>query len=125
MARGVLLLTHRRMKDRSKSNRVREGKYANYFEVGHNRFEFYVDFGQYDPNTEQVQMHTRILTSPAHAKMLGETLSGSVESFEAENGLIPSHGEETDPMEMVRQSLQEQEPRCENPRTARRTEVRS
>jgi hypothetical protein len=29
--------------------RIREGEYANYFEVGHKPFEFYFDFGQYDP----------------------------------------------------------------------------
>jgi hypothetical protein len=94
------------MKAHHKPNRVREGKYANYFEVGHNPFEFYFDFGQYDPNSEQVQMHTRIVTSPAHAKLLGQTLSGSVDSFESENGAIPAPSDDADPMELVRESLE-------------------
>jgi Protein of unknown function (DUF3467) len=95
------------MKAHSKPNRVREGKYANYFEVGHNPFEFYLDFGQYDPTSEKAQFHTRIVTSPAYAKMLGQTLSGSVESFESDYGQIQANSDEIDPMEMVRESLEE------------------
>jgi hypothetical protein len=97
------------MKAHAKGARVREGKYANYFEVGHNPFEFYVDFGQYDPQSETVQMHTRIVTSPAYAKMMGETLSASVESFECEHGPIPANSDDIDAMEMVRESLKRTE----------------
>jgi len=97
------------MKAHTKGKRVREGKYANYFEVGHNPFEFYVDFGQYDPESERVQFHTRIVTSPAYAKMMGETLSSSVESFEREHGAVPVNSEEVDAMEMVRESLKKTE----------------
>ena len=97
------------MKVNTRAGRVREGKYANYFEVGHNPFEFYVDFGQYDPQSEKVQMHTRIVTSPAYAKMMGVTLSASVESFEHENGPIPANSEDVDAMEMVRESLKRTE----------------
>jgi hypothetical protein len=98
-----------RMKAHAKGTRVREGKYANYFEVGHNPFEFYVDFGQYDPRSEKVQMHTRIVTSPVYAKMMGETLASSVDSFEREHGPIPANSEEVDAMEMVRESLKRTE----------------
>ena len=97
------------MKARVKGIRVGDRKYANYFEVGHNPFEFYVDFGQYDPNSEKVQMHTRIVTSPAYAKMMGETLSSSVENFEREHGTIPANSDEVDAMEMVRESLKRTE----------------
>ena len=97
------------MKAHAKPTRVREGKYANYFEVGHNPFEFYLDFGQFDPQSEKVQMMARILTSPACAKMLGKTLSSSVESFEQEHGPIPADSGEVDAMEMVRESLKRTE----------------
>jgi hypothetical protein len=97
------------MKAQTKQNRVREGKYANYFEVGHNVFEFYVDFGQYDPQSEKVQMFSHIITSPACAKMIGETLCSSVEKFEREHGPIPASSEEIDAMEMVRESLKRTE----------------
>ena len=98
-----------RMKTHAKAARVRQGKYANYFEVGHNEFEFYVDFGQYDPRSEKVQMHTRIVTGPAYAKMMGGSLSASVESFEREHGPIPANSDEVDAMEMVRESLKRTE----------------
>jgi hypothetical protein len=88
-----------------KGRQAREGKYANYFEIGHNPFEFYVDFGQYDPKSERVQMHTRIVTSPAYAKMMGQTLSSSVDSYEREHGPIPANPDVVDAMEMVRESL--------------------
>ena len=97
------------MKAHVKSTRVREGKYANYFEVGHNPFEFYFDFGQYDPQSEKVQPLILIVTSPACAKMMGETLSSSVASFEREHGPIPVTSDEVDVMEMVRQSLKRTE----------------
>jgi hypothetical protein len=97
------------METRIKSNRVREVKYSNYFEVGHNPFEFYIDFGQYDPQSQKVQMHTRIVTSPTCAKMIGETLAASVTSFEREHGPIPANSEDLDPMEMVRESLKRME----------------
>ena len=97
------------MKANAKAKRVREGRYANYYEIGYNLYEFYFDFGQYDPQTEKVQMHTRIMTSPAYAKMLRETLTSSVEGFEREHGPIPANSEEVDAMEIVRESLKRTE----------------
>jgi hypothetical protein len=97
------------MKSHDKGMQVPDRKYVNYFEVGHNPFEFYVDFGQYDPNSEKVQMHTRIVTSPAYAKMMGKTLSSSVGNFEREHGTIPANANEIDAMEMVRESLRRTE----------------
>jgi hypothetical protein len=97
------------MKAHAKRTRAPEGKYANYFEIGHNPFEFYVDFGQYDPQSEKVQMHTRIVTSPAYAKMMEETLSSSVANYEREHGPIPANSDVVDAMEMVRESLKRTE----------------
>ena len=57
----------------SDSGRV-EGRYANYFKVGHNAFEFVIDFGQFYPKNGEAQFHTRIITSPNLAKALLETL---------------------------------------------------
>lgn len=97
------------MKAHTRGSRAREGKYANYFEIGCNPFEFYLDFGQYDPESEKVQMLTRIVTSPAYAKMMNETLSSSVANYEREHGPIPANPEATDVMEMVRESLKRTE----------------
>jgi uncharacterized protein DUF3467 len=60
--------------------------YANYFEVGHNAFEFLIDFGQFQPDAGSVQMHSRMVTGPVHAKLLAQLLSQAISRFEAEHG---------------------------------------
>ena len=82
-----------------------EARYANYFEVGHNAYEFIVDFGQYQPPGEQVQMQTRIVTAPVFAKLLFRLLSQALEQFENEYGSIEDAGDDLDPLEIVKQSL--------------------
>jgi hypothetical protein len=59
-----------------------EGRYANYFKVGHNEFEFVIDFGQYYPGTEEAELYTRIITGPAYAKVLLRTLQKSIKQYE-------------------------------------------
>jgi len=58
-----------------------EGRYANYFKVGYNAFEFILDFGQFYPEGEEPKMHTRIVTNPVYAKALLETLKESVDQY--------------------------------------------
>ena len=70
-----------------KNNKL-EGRYANYFKVGHNAYEFVIDFGQYYPENDQAELCTRIITSPAYAKSLLETLSESIEQYEKNHGSI-------------------------------------
>lgn len=65
-----------------------EGRYANYFKVGHNAFEFVLDFGQLFPESTGSQLHTRIITSPIYAKTLLETLRESIEQYEETFGSI-------------------------------------
>lgn len=62
--------------------------YTNYFEIGHNAFEFLVDFGQFQPEAEAVAMHSRIVTGPVHAKLLAQLLSQAINRFEDEHGAI-------------------------------------
>ncbi len=71
-----------------------EGRYANYFKVGHNAAEFLLDFGQFYPECNQEQRHTRIITSPVYAKALLETLRESVERYEQTFGIIAQHKQE-------------------------------
>jgi hypothetical protein len=59
-----------------------EGKYANYFEIGHNAFEFVLDFGQYYPGTEKAELCTRIITCPEYAKAFLATLLESIREYE-------------------------------------------
>ena len=65
-----------------------EGRYANYFKVGHNAFEFVIDFGQCYNKDEEAKLHTRIITNPIYAKALLETLQKSLEQYEEHYGVI-------------------------------------
>lgn len=67
----------------------KEGRYSNYFKIGHNTVEFLIDFGQYYPEGEPVRMHTRIITSPVYAKALLDTLQSAVAQYEERHGIIP------------------------------------
>jgi hypothetical protein len=70
-----------------------EGKYANYFKVGHNAYEFFLDFGQYNTG-EEARFHTRINTSPAYAQALLETLTESIRQYVERFGEIQVSSEE-------------------------------
>jgi hypothetical protein len=62
-------------------------RYANFFQVGHNAYEFLLEFGQQDS-----EIHTRIYLSPQHAQMLSELLNAALR----EHSLLthaPSKGE--------------------------------
>jgi hypothetical protein len=59
-----------------------EGRYANYFKIGHNAFEFVLDFGQYYHESEKAELYTRIVTSPSYAKDLLNTLKDSIVQHE-------------------------------------------
>lgn len=81
-----------------------EARYANYFEIGHNEFEFIFDFGQYQPEDECGQMQCRIITAPVYAKLLAEMLSASIQCYEEEHGLIKRAEGNSDPLEVARRS---------------------
>jgi len=65
-----------------------EGQYSNFFKVGHNAFEFVLDFGQFYPENGDAKLHTRIITSPTYAKSLLDTLRESIEQYEKTFGAI-------------------------------------
>lgn len=73
-----------------------EGHYANYFQVGHNAFEFLLDFGQFYPESTGARFHTRIVTNPVYAKVLSETLRGSIDQYEQAFGVIPNDSESSE-----------------------------
>jgi hypothetical protein len=66
-----------------------EARYANYFQVGHNAFEFLLDFGQCYRHGPERLLHTRIITGPAYAKALSRTLQESLARYEKAHGRIP------------------------------------
>lgn len=71
-----------------------EGKYANYFKVGYNAFEFVVDHGQFYNETQEPLLHTRIVTSPAYIKALLMMIQDSVNQYEQDFGLIRHEGKD-------------------------------
>jgi hypothetical protein len=75
-----------------------EGRYANYFKVGHNAFEFLFDFGQFYPENGEARFHTRIITAPIYAKAVLTILGESVARYEQTFGAIPQENE-NDPVE--------------------------
>lgn len=70
-----------------------EGRYANYFQIGHNAFEFVLDFGQVDVEGQTVRFHTRIITAPAHVRIMFELLQKSIERYTQTFGAIPQGDE--------------------------------
>lgn len=77
----------RKSKNSHGENRL-EGRYANYFKVGYNTWEFVFDFGQFYSENEGTQFHTRIITSPSYAKALLKTLEKSIAQYERTFGQI-------------------------------------
>lgn len=90
--------------------------YVNYFEVGHNPFEFLIDCGQYHPGSVegegQVTMHTCVVIAPPFAKVLSELLVRAVEEHESEHGAIAPIGLQTNPFEITLSSLGDFEDRA-------------
>ena len=63
-----------------------EGRYANCFQVGHNAFEFVINFGQLYEVEAEGRIHTRIITSPVYMKAFIETLVESMRQYESQFG---------------------------------------
>jgi hypothetical protein len=63
--------------DRKSRPRKEQGRYANYFQIGHNIAEFLLEFGQEDGS-----IHTRVYLSPQHAKILSDLLQETLRSYE-------------------------------------------
>ena len=98
------------------AEQVSPALYVNYFEVGHNPFEFLMDLGQYHPGSTDVDgrvaIHTRIAIAPPYAKMLSELLARAVEEHESQHGPIAQIGEQTNPFDIVLSSLGDFEDRA-------------
>jgi hypothetical protein len=72
-----------------------EGRYANFFKVGHNAYEFILEFGQlYEPEGRP-GIHTRIITSPAYVQELLRTLQEALAEHERQSAgeIEPGEGQ--------------------------------
>jgi uncharacterized protein DUF3467 len=64
----------------TKSASTKEGRYANFFQIGYNAFEFLIEFGQQDRG-----IHTRIYVSPQYARVLSDLLLQTLQQHESES----------------------------------------
>jgi len=87
-------------------------RYTNYFEVGHNPYEFLIDLGQFQPEASGVVLHTRIAVGPTHAKLLATMLRNAVSQYERDNGPIADATDTPDPIAAVLRSLPDFERRA-------------
>jgi len=70
-------------------NETADGIYSNIASIMFNRSEFYLDFGRLVPGRQEVRVHARIITSPAHAKDLARVLAQNIQQYEERFGPIP------------------------------------
>ena len=70
------------------TSRRLEGRYANYFAIGYNEYEFVIDFGQSYSEKDPPELCTRIVTGPVYAKVFLKMLRDSIETFETTYGSI-------------------------------------
>lgn len=77
----------------TQSNHPLEGRYANYFQIGYNAFEFLLDFGQFYSENETMLFHTRIITNPVYVKVLFALLQESIVQYEQTYRVIPKEEE--------------------------------
>jgi hypothetical protein len=59
---------------------VKEGHYANFFQIGHNASEFLIEFGQQEAG-ERV-FHTRIYVRAKQARILADLMNSTLEQHE-------------------------------------------
>jgi Protein of unknown function (DUF3467) len=68
-----------------RSGGVAKGLYSNYFEVGHNAFEFVIEFGDTYANARR-SCHTRIVMNPIYATALLDVLQRAIRRYETRFG---------------------------------------
>lgn len=70
-----------------------EGIYSNLAIITHSPAEFVIDFTRVVPGVPKARVHSRIITTPQHAKMLLRALKENIEKFEARFGEIKIEGQ--------------------------------
>lgn len=65
-----------------------DATYANFALITHSPSEIIIDFARVLPNQPKAKVHTRIITTPMHAKLLYHALGENLKRFEAQFGEI-------------------------------------
>ena len=63
-------------------------EYSNYFQIGHDAFEFLFDFGQLCNRDEAVHIHSRIMMPPDVAQHLVDVLTATLAAYQERFGRI-------------------------------------
>jgi len=70
-----------------------EGIYSNLALIAHSPQEIIIDFARVMPGSPKTRVLSRIIMTPAHAKMLLKALEDNVKKYEAQFGQIKIQGE--------------------------------
>jgi hypothetical protein len=62
--------------------------YANFVIITHSPWEVFLDFAQILPNLPKARVRTRLVLTPANAKMLLRALNENIDRYEAKHGEI-------------------------------------
>ncbi|MFT7622007.1 MAG: hypothetical protein ACI9WU_001172 [Myxococcota bacterium] len=68
---------------------IAQGRYANLVMLNHTETEFVLDFLYVQPQQPKAKVHSRVITSPRHAKLLLRALQENVSCYEKRFGEIP------------------------------------
>ena len=65
-----------------------EGKYANLVITSHSDCEFILDFAKFLPGLPAAKVHSRVIMTPKHTKLLLRSLEQNIGTFESKFGEI-------------------------------------
>jgi len=76
---------------------VAQGQYSNFAVITHSSSEFIVDFARMLPGVPKMQVKSRVIMAPEHAKRLAMALQENIMRYEREFGKIqiPNQKERT------------------------------
>ncbi|HOG63817.1 MAG TPA: DUF3467 domain-containing protein [Spirochaetota bacterium] len=68
--------------------KIGEGAYSNLVIIAHSDSEFILDFATFLPGNPSARVHSRIIMTPKHAKLLLHSLKQNIGQFEEQFGEI-------------------------------------
>ncbi len=69
-----------------------EGTYANMVLIAHSPHEMVLDFARVVPGVKKTKVYSRIIMTPAHAKLLHRALEENIKKYEKQHGEIKLPG---------------------------------
>jgi len=70
-----------------------DGVYSNLAIITHSNAEFVIDFTRVLPGVPRAKVHSRVIMTPQHAKLLLNAIKDNIEKFEKKFGEIKLQGE--------------------------------